>query len=130
MAEALEHDRSAQQAGDLQEAPDLRCEDVPATGQGRAVDRAPELPVQPGDLPHRAPRAVGCNTRHLDRHLHVAQILEHEDAAMRRLVEVAVQERGDRMAHAVPVGGSTGTRARASTSTWRTGTRRGPQGAA
>ena len=61
------------------------------------IDRAPELPVQPGDLPHREPRPPGREARHLDRHLQVAQILEYQDESVRTFVEVAVQEAGDRM---------------------------------
>jgi len=92
IAEAFENGRQEQQIGALHEAPDPRAEDVPATGQGRAIDRAPELPVQPGDLPYREPCPPGRDARDLDRLLQVAQIFEHQDESVRSFVEIAVQE--------------------------------------
>ena len=48
--------------------------------------------MQPGDLPYREPRPPGRDARDLDRHLQVAQVLEHRDESVRSLVEIAVQE--------------------------------------
>ena len=94
VAEAFQHHRQAHQKGDLQEAGVLRTEDVGATRQGRVIDRAPELPVQPRDLADGAPRPPRLDAGEPGRHLEpeTAQVLEHQDESVRVFIEVAVQE--------------------------------------